>query len=157
MREDALPVAAGQIQTLLSQQSRGSRTMTMRNLVCLAVCVPLLGAAAGCLAAVAVGGAAAGAGAATYYVGQYEQTFDAPVAKVYAAASAVLRAQGLELTVERRDKVSGHLESEYADGKHVWIDMEAQPDGATKLSVRVGLVPDKDRALAIIEGVKKGL
>ena len=123
----------------------------------LAACAALLAVAGGCLAAAAVGGAAAGAGAATYYVGNYEQTLDAPLERVYAAAGAVLREQGLDLESEKRDKVSGHIEAEYADGKHVWINMEAQPEGGTRFSVRVGLVPDKDRALAILEGVKKRL
>jgi hypothetical protein len=131
--------------------------MKTRKLMCAAACGLLLAAAGGCLAAAAVGGAAAGAGAATYYVGKYEQTFTAPLPKVYDAAAAVLRGQGLEVEVEKRDKLTGHLEAEYADGKHVWIDMEALPEGGTKTGVRVGLVPDKDRAFAILEGIRKGL
>ncbi len=131
--------------------------MTIRNLTCLAVCGLLLTAAGGCLAAAAVGGAAAGAGAATYYVGNYEEMLHAPLERVFTAAGAALRAQGLDLQSEKRDKVSGHLEAEYADGKHVWINMEAQPDGTTRFSVRVGLLPDKDREATILADVKKRL
>ncbi len=131
--------------------------MTIRDLTCLAVCGLLVTAAGGCLAAAAVGGAAAGAGAATYYVGSYEQTLHAPLEQVYAAAGATLRAQGLDIESEKRDKVTGHLEAEYADGKHVWLNMEAQADGTTLFSVRVGLVPDKDREATILADVKKRL
>lgn len=121
------------------------------------VCAALVAVAGGCLAAAAAGGAAAGAGAATYYVGKIQETFDAPVAKVYDAAVATLQQQGLELAVQKQDNVTGHLESEYADGKHVWIDMEALPEGGTKVSVRVGLMPDKDRAKTILDGIRKKL
>jgi len=127
------------------------------KLVCVVACAPLLAAASGCLAVAAVGGAAAGAGAVSYYYGRYEQTMDAPLAKVHNAAVAAVKAQGLELKVDKEDKVTGRLESEYADGKHVWIDLLAEANDRTKVSVRVGLVPDRDRALAILQSIKKKL
>jgi hypothetical protein len=130
--------------------------MDAKRQACAAVCAVLIVAAGGCIAAAAVGGAAAGAGAAIYYAGKYQQTFDAPLAKVFDAASAALRDQGLKVTESKQDKASGHLESEYADGRHVWIDMEAEGK-RTQFSVRVGVLPDKDRETAILEGVKKRL
>ena len=128
-----------------------------RKLACVAVCAALMVAAGGCLVVVAAGGAAAGAGAVSVYLGKYEQTMDAPLAKVHDAASKSLHAQGLQLTVDKMDKVTGRLESQYADGKHVWIDLLAESNDLTKVSVRVGLVPDKDRALAILHGIQKEL
>lgn len=130
--------------------------MSTKRLACAVVCAVLAVGTGGCIAAAAVGGAAAGAGAAIYYAGKDEQTFNAPLPKVFDAASAALHDQGLKATESRQDKASGHLESEYADGKHVWIDMEAEGK-LTQFSVRVGVLPDKDREDAILEGVKMRL
>jgi Protein of unknown function (DUF3568) len=131
--------------------------MRIGKLMCVAACAALLGVAGGCLAVVAAGGAAAGAGAATLYMGKYEQTFAAPLPKVHDAALAVLRAQGLQVQVDKRDSLTAHLETEYADGKHVWVDLLAQPQDHTKVTVRVGLLPDTERELAILDGIKKKL
>ena len=128
-----------------------------QKLACVAVCAAVLAAAGGCLAVAAVGGAAAGAGAVTYIYGRYEQTMDAPLAKVHTAAVAAVKAQGLQLQVDKVDNVTGRLESEYADGKHVWIDLLAETNDLTKVTVRVGLVPDKDRSLAILQSIRKKL
>jgi len=105
----------------------------------------------------ALAAGAAGAAAATYYGGRLEQRFDAPVPRTYQAALAALEEQGLEPFQQRSDKVSAHVEAEYADGKHVWITMEAVGEEATKVTVRVGLVPDKERAFALMDAIQEAL
>ncbi len=104
-----------------------------------------------------VAAGAVGAAAATYYAGKVEQTLDAPVPRTYEAALAALEGQGLHPFQKRSDKVSAHVEAEYADGKHVWITMEAVGAGATKVTVRVGIVPDKDRAFALMAAIQDAL
>jgi len=100
------------------------------------------------------GAAAAGAGAAIYYKGRLEQTLQAPIGKVHTACVSALKYFELPILDDKVDKLTGHLESQYADGKHVWIDLKAD-GGFTKVTIRVGLLGDEDRAMQILDRIKK--
>jgi len=131
--------------------------MDYRRVTTVGLCAVLAMVCGGCFLLVAGGSAAAGAGAATYYMGKFEQTFYAPLPRVYDAAVATLTDQGLELQEQKHDKLTAHLESAYADGKHVWIDMVLEPPQNTAVTVRVGILPDKERALLILKGIGRRL
>lgn len=109
-------------------------------------------AASGCFWLVV--GAAAGGSAAVYYQGRLEQTLDADLKTCHVAAERALADLKLRPTRNRADAATAHLESSYADGKRVWIDMEAVGN-ATQVTVRVGLIGDKDRSLKILDGIKR--
>jgi len=100
-------------------------------------------------------GAVGGVAGAVYYEGRLEQTLNADVAKCHRAAEQTLADLKLRVIENRVDAVTAHLESRYADSKRVWIDMEAVGSGSTKVTVRVGVVGDKDRSLAILDGIKR--
>jgi len=118
--------------------------------------VGLAAATSGCFLALLAGGAA-GAGAAIYYEGYLEQTLAAPVEKCHNAARAALKDIKLQVPVDKLDARTGHLESEYADGKHVWIDLESQGASLTRVKIRVGRVGDKERSAEILDKMKHRL
>jgi hypothetical protein len=124
----------------------------------MALCLALgLLACTGCQVVLLAGAAAAGAGAAIWHGGKLVQTVEAPLQVTYEAALDALEEDGLPIIEQRADSVTAHIESEYADDKHVWIDMEAVGDTHTEVKVRVGLVGDKDRSLRILDGIKERL
>jgi hypothetical protein len=101
---------------------------------------------------------AAGAGAATVYVkGNLEDQFTQPVPRVHEAARAALRDLGLPIVEDKGDQVTAHLESEFSDGKHVWIDVDAQTDGRTRVKIRVGELGDEIRSRKILDAIKQNL
>lgn len=112
---------------------------------------------AGCQVLLLAGGAAAGAGAVIWHEGRLEQNLDAPLAQTVQAAEDALEALGLPVLESKADKLTAHLESEYADGKHVWIDMEALSEATTRARIRVGVMGDKERALNVLDAIKDRL
>ena len=76
---------------------------------------------------------------------------------VHAATVAAMKDLDLKLSEDKADQVSAHLESEFADGKHVWIDLESIPENRTNLTIRVGLTGDEMRAKKIHEAIKRHL
>jgi hypothetical protein len=100
-------------------------------------------------------GAVGGGAAAVYYKGRLEQTLNADVAKCHRAAERALADLKLPVFESRADAVTAHLESKYADGERVWIDMETVGSESTKVKIWVGLTGDKDRSLAILDGIKR--
>jgi len=137
---------------LVSRATDGARLWRCRRWAIVALAMVTL-SASGCfwLAVGAVGGVAG----AVYYEGRLQQTLNADVAKCYQAAQQTLADLKLPVFENRVDAVTAHLESRYADDKRVWIDMEAVGSGSTKITIRVGVVEGKDRALAIMDGIKR--
>ncbi|MFO7957601.1 MAG: DUF3568 family protein [Candidatus Brocadiia bacterium] len=111
----------------------------------------------GCVWLAAAGGAAAGAGAAVFYLGRLEQTVDGSVEEVYQAALETLEAENLPVIEKKVDSMTARVESEYADEKHIWIQMEEVAPERTKVWVRVGIVGDKDRSSRLLDGIKSRL
>jgi hypothetical protein len=121
----------------------------------LMLCLVLGAFASGCVA-LAVG-AAGGVAGAVYVMGKLKDEVNHDVAAVHAATVAAMKDLDLNLSEDKADKVSAHLESEFADGKHVWIDLESVPDNRTSLTIRVGLTGDEVRARKIHEAIKRHL
>ena len=133
-------------QAELKQAARVSRLM---------LCLVLGAFASGCVA-LAVG-AAGGVAGAVYVMGKLKDEVNHDVAAVHAATVAAMKDLDLNLSEDKADKVSAHLESEFADGKHVWIDLESIPENRTNLTIRVGLTGDEMRARKIHEAIKRHL
>jgi len=100
-------------------------------------------------------GAAGGGLAAVWYEGKVEQTLNADIETCHRAAERALADLKLPVLKSRADAVTAHLESEYADRKHVWINLEAVGTGITKVTIRVGLVGDQNRSVSLLEGIKR--
>lgn len=109
----------------------------------------------GCLA-LAVG-AAGGAVGAVYVMGKLKDELNHPVPVVHDATVAAMNDLGLKLSEDRVDKMSAHMESEFSDGPHVWIDLESVSDSRCRLTIRVGLTGDEVRSRKIYDTIKEHL
>ena len=121
----------------------------------LVFCLVLWAFSSGCVA-LAVG-AAGGVAGAVYVMGKLKDEVNHDVPAVHAATVAAMKDLDLKLSEDKADQVSAHLESEFADGKHVWIDLESIPENRTNLTIRVGLTGDEMRARKIHEAIKRHL
>jgi hypothetical protein len=119
------------------------------------VAVALL--ASGCQLLLLGGAAGAGAGAASYYLGKLEKTVEYDVPETHEAAVSALKSMELPVMQDRSDRISAHVESEFADGKPVWIDIEATGENDSRITIRVGYVGDRDRAMRILDAMEDRL
>jgi uncharacterized protein DUF3568 len=136
------------------------RSSTLGRVRCLrapgfVLCAVLALSWSGCLS-LAVG-AAGGAAGAVYVMGKLkdEQSYEMPV--VHKATIAALEELQLKVLEDKVDKLSAHVESEFADGEHVWIDLESLSDSRTGLTIRVGVTGNEVRARKIYDEVKRHL
>jgi RNase adaptor protein for sRNA GlmZ degradation len=136
----------------LQQASETDRPGRVSHLM---LCLVLGVFASGCVA-LAVG-AAGGVAGAVYVMGKLKDEVNHDVPTVHAATVAAMKDLDLTLSKDKADKVSAHLESEFADGKHVWIDLESMAEARTNLTIRVGITGDEARARKIHEAIKRHL
>ena len=121
----------------------------------LTACAMVCLVCSGCIA-LAVG-AAAGVAGATYVLGKLTDEVNHEVPVVHRAATRAMNELDLKLSEDRSDQLAAHMESEFADGTNVWIDMQSIAEGRTKLTVRVGVTGDEVRARKIHEAIKRHL
>ena len=102
-------------------------------------------------------GAAGGAVGTVYMMGKLteELSYDVPV--VHGAALNAIKKLGLTLSEDRADTLSAHMESEFADRAHVWIDLESVGESRTRVTIRVGLTGDEVRSRKILDMIKQSL
>lgn len=121
----------------------------------LVLCVVFAFLCSGCfwMAVGAVGGVAG----AVYVMGKLKDEVNYDVSVVHKATVAALADLGLKLLENKVDKLSAHVESEFSDGEHVWIDMESLSDSRTSLTIRVSITGNEVRARKIHEVIKRHL
>ena len=107
----------------------------------------------GCPLLLVGGAAAAGAGGALYYTGRLEQTLNHPLGKVHAATLKALAALELPVQQDSADKLVAVVESRFADGKKVHIELAAEGEKRTRVRVRVGDLGDKERAQKVLQAI----
>jgi hypothetical protein len=115
----------------------------------------VVGSMSGC--ALFVAGAVAGAGGAIYVNGRSEKNIAAPVRQVATATRLVLEDMGLPIVKDEVDVDSANFESEYADGKKVWIEIKRKTDQTSYMGVRVSVLGDQTRSEDIIRRVEAKL
>ena len=120
-----------------------------------ALCVVLAFFCSGCFW-MAVG-AAGGVAGAVYVMGKLKDEVNYNVSAVHKATVAALADLGLKLLEDKVDKLSAHVESEFSDGEHVWIDMESLSDSRTSLTIRVSITGNEVRARKIYDAIKRHL
>ncbi len=135
---------------------KNGRVASTRTSCVVLISVLLVLVTSGCLVA-ALGGAAAGAGAAVYYKGKLTQTLDKPLDVVHRAAISTLRQRGLPVLEDRHDNFTAGIKSQYADGKDVRITLERSGDSNTRVTIRVGLMGDEMRAMDLLDRIKMNL
>ena len=102
-------------------------------------------------------GAAAGAGGIIWAKGALQQEFNKPVDRVYRATKIALKKLDLPIQVDKKDNLTAKIESEFADGKHVWIDITYISKYTSKVSIRVGPLGDEIKSREISETIIKYL
>lgn len=102
-------------------------------------------------------GAAGGAAGIVYVMGKLteELSYDVPI--VHGAALNAIKKLELTLSEDRADTLSAHMESEFADRAHVWIDLESVGESRTRVTIRVGLTGDEVRSKKILDTIKQSL
>jgi hypothetical protein len=119
------------------------------------LCAVLAFLCSGCLALVV--GAAGGAAGAVYVMGKLKDEMNYEVPATHNAIVAALAELELKLLEDKADKLSAHVESEFSDGEHVWIDLESLSDSRTSLTIRVGVTGNEVRARKIYDAIKRHL
>ena len=102
-------------------------------------------------------GAAGGAAGAVYVMGKLNDEVNYEVSVVHHATVAALAELELKRLEDKVDKLSAHVESEFSDGEHVWIDLESLSNSRTSLTIRVSVTGNEVRARKIYDAIKRHL
>jgi hypothetical protein len=108
----------------------------------------------GCVAVVA---GAAGASAVAYTLGRLDARLDAPFEKAVPAASRALKQLQFADIKERQDALDAILQARTAEDKKVDVKVSRTGPDSSKVSIRVGLVGDEAKSLAILDKIKANL
>lgn len=112
----------------------------------------------GCAEAVLVGvGAAGGAGAALWTKGKMEENLDSPLSKVHTATLEALKDLDLPIKKEMKQPLKAKIESQFSDGKQVWIGIRAITELSSRITVRVGTFGDKTKSEKILGTIHQRL
>jgi hypothetical protein len=117
----------------------------MRRAICAAALAGLPAVLAGCLAAVAVGAAAAG-GAYLYVQGELVKEYSCTVNQSWNASIDACKELGLAPpgAVQKPDAFGAEMSSRRSDGTHVTVKMRAKGDNRTTVGVRFGAMGDEN-------------
>jgi len=126
-------------------------TARIRLLVApLALSALLLGTS-GCIWFLA--GAAAGAGTVVWISGKLKKKYDVPVGRASAAAANAVRGLGFRVESDVHDSSSARIKAERADGKPVWVDVDRVTNNQCEVTVRVGVMGDKEAAMQVMDAI----
>jgi hypothetical protein len=121
----------------------------------LAVCPLVL---TGCLAAAAVGGAAAaGAGTVAYIKGELKATEEASMDKTWKATVGAVDELNFLVINKIKDAVSAELEAKTADNKTVKIELKRVTENLTDISIRIGTFGDETLSRYILSKIEARL
>ena len=96
---------------------------------------------------------AGGGGTYTYLSRELSQDLDRPVIKVYAATMDALKDFHLPVTRDVHDSLSAMIESRFSDGRKILIKIDSESAYDSEISVRVGLLGDKDMSGTILGAI----
>ncbi|NVM21588.1 MAG: DUF3568 family protein [Desulfobacterales bacterium] len=108
----------------------------------------------GCQSAAFLAGGAAGAGGVMYVRGKLQEKLAAPVPKVHQATIAALKELELPVEKDKKDKLTAKIESQFADGKPIWIDIHSIAKSSTKITIRVGTFGDELRSNRLLDTIR---
>ncbi len=111
----------------------------------------------GCTAGWLVAGGLAGAGGVVWVKGKLTETLDHPLPVVHTATIQALK--GVQVPVEKdvSDHLTARIESRFADGKRLWIDLDSLSETSTRISIRIGLLGDKERSHRLLRAIHRHL
>jgi ribose 1,5-bisphosphokinase PhnN len=131
--------------------NRKHTTFLLRLLLMALICVSVSGCAA-----VIIGGAA-GAGAFAYTKGDREVVLDSSIDAVYDTAGQTLEALDINVVDSEKDALTARLTGRGAENKKITIKLKRIEENLTKMSVRVGIVGNKNMACVICDEITKNL
>jgi hypothetical protein len=111
----------------------------------------------GCAAGPLLIGAGIGGAGVYWYKGKLEETLPYSVPRVHKAAVAGLKSLDIVITEDSSDKLTARVRGRLADGKKVWIDAKSETPSSTKLTIRVGVLGDREYSQRIREAIVKRL
>lgn len=100
----------------------------------------------GCVAAALVVGAGAGAGTYAYIEGASQAVYPLPFDRMWSETMGLFKNQQIGIIEQSRNEGEGTIKGRRADGKNVTADLSVQGTQNTKVSIRVGLIPDRTAA-----------
>ncbi len=130
------------------------RSMGITRVAGWAVWLTLATFCSGCKLLLALAGGTAGA---VYVLGKQTEELNYEMSTVHKATVAGMKELKLKLSEDRADKLSAHMESEFADRTRVWIDLESIGDSRTRVAIRVGYTGNKVRSRKILDAIKQHL
>lgn len=136
-------------------RSNAYGTMWCSRVPGIVLCVVLAFFCSGCFSLLV--GAAGGVAGAVYVMGKLKDEVNYDVSVVHKATVAALGELDLKLVEDKVDKLSAHVESEFSDAEHVWIDLESLSNSRTSLTIRVGVTGNEVRARKIHDAIKRHL
>jgi hypothetical protein len=138
-----------------TMRSNAYGTLWFSRVPGLVLCVVLACFCSGCFSMVV--GAAGGVAGAVYVMGKLKDEVNYDVSTVHKATVATLAELELKVLEDKADKVTAHVESEFSDSEHVWVDMESLVNSRTSLTIRVGVMGNEVRARKIYDAIKRHL
>jgi hypothetical protein len=100
----------------------------------------------GCVPAALVVGAGAGAGTYAYIEGASQAVYPHPFDRMWSETLGLFKNQQIGIIEQSRKEGEGTIKGRRADGKDVTADLSVQGTENTKVSIRVGLIPDRGAA-----------
>jgi hypothetical protein len=109
----------------------------------------------GCVVLAALGiGAAAAAGAVVYVKGNLTQTVNVPRDKVHEAAVQAVKDVGIPVLSDATEDMTTKITSQFSDGAQVWVTLDVVDYKTTKITVRVGLMGEEQRAREVLAKIQ---
>ena len=132
-----------------SSQNASHRLLTRLSLLFALSLLPLI---SGC--AVAVAGAAVGAGAYAYVRGELQSTFDQNFNKTVEATRNALKDLEFTKISEKKDAIDAEFIFRTALDKKVNIKLNKVTENSTNVKIRIDLLGDEALSIVILEKIK---
>ena len=100
----------------------------------------------GCVPAALVVGAGAGAGTYAYIEGASQAVYPLPFDRMWSETLGLFKNQQIGIIEQSREEGEGTIKGRRAGGKDVTADLSVRGTQNTKVSIRVGLIPDRAAA-----------
>jgi hypothetical protein len=128
--------------------------MQKRQVILILLLVSTAALLQGCVAAVVGAGAA---GTVAYVRGDLESVEPKNINTVYQATLKAMEQLELNVSNKTKDSLSAEIVARDSQDKKVTVKLGATAEGATKLSIRIGIFGSETKSRLIYEQIKKNL
>ena len=88
---------------------------------------------------------------------RWEALVDQPVVKAHRATMAGLKDLNINAVTSQVDQISGMVEAVFGDGMDLEVKLESVAPNITRISIRCGMVGDRDRSRMVFSAIEKRL